>query len=143
MVRYTSFVDLHLVLRDEQGWVLFGQRTNTGWADGQLGLPSGHLEENESATGGTVREAEEIGVVVKADNLQLAHVMHHHTTAGRMALFFESRDWSGEITNTEPDKCAGWSFIDPADPPVEIVPYIATALRHIESGHAYSEGGWS
>jgi 8-oxo-dGTP pyrophosphatase MutT (NUDIX family) len=144
MARYTSFVDLHLILRDEQGRVLFGKRQNTGWADGQLGLPSGHLEDGESATAGTAREAEEeIGVLVKTDNLRLVHLMHHRTTAGRVALFFEATDWSGEITNTEPDKCAGWSFVDPADPTAEIVPYIATALRHIAAGQTYSEGGWS
>lgn len=144
MARYTSFVDLHLILRDEQGRVLLGQRQNTGWADGQLGLPSGHLEEGESATTGTVREAEEeIGVLVKTDNLRLVHLMHHRTTAGRVALFFEATDWSGEITNTEPDKCAGWWFVNPVDPPAEIVAYISIALRKIAAGQTYSEGGWS
>jgi hypothetical protein len=37
--RYTSAVDLYLILRDEQGRVLLGGRRNTGWADGQLALP--------------------------------------------------------------------------------------------------------
>lgn len=144
MARYTACVDLHLILRDPHCRVLFGQRQNTGFADGQLGLPSGHLEDGESATAGVAREAEEeIGVLVKADNLRLVHVMHHRTNSGRVALFFEATDWSGEITNTEPDKCAGWSFTDPTDPPAEIVPYLAQALRHIASGEIYSESGWS
>lgn len=52
MPRYTAHVDLHLILRDTDGRVLMGQRQNTGWADGQLGLPSGHLEDGESATAG-------------------------------------------------------------------------------------------
>jgi 8-oxo-dGTP diphosphatase len=144
MARYTSCVDLHLILRDGEGQVLFGQRQNTGWADGQLGLPSGHLEDGESATAGTAREAEEeVGVLVKTDNLRMVHVMHHRTNSGRVALFFEAHDWAGEITNTEPDKCAGWSFVDPAAPPAEIVPYIAQALRHIDAGVVYSEGGWA
>ena len=144
MARYTACVDLHLILRDPDGRVLFGQRQNTGFADGQLGLPSGHLEDGESATVGVAREAEEeIGVLVKTDNLRLVHVLHHRTNSGRVALFFEATDWSGEITNTEPDKCVGWSFTDPSDPPAEIVPYLAQALRHIASGEIYSEGGWS
>lgn len=143
MARYTSFVDLHVILRDGDGRVLLGQRQNTGWADGQFGLPSGHLEDGESVTAGTMREAEEeIGVTVKADTLHLAHVMHHHTTSGRMALFFETDQWTGEITNREPDKCAGWSFIDPTDPPEPIVSYVARALQHIAAGQFYSEGGW-
>ncbi|BCB89825.1 NUDIX hydrolase [Phytohabitans suffuscus] len=144
MARYTAHVDLHLILRDAQGRVLLGRRQNTGWADGQLGLPSGHLEDGESATTGMAREAgEEIGVLVKADNLRLVHLTHHHTDSGRVALFFEATDWAGEVTNREPDKCAGWSFVDPTDPPAGIVPYITDALRHIAAGAAYSERGWS
>ena len=144
MSRYAAHVDLHLILRDVQGRVLMGQRQNTGWADGQLGLPSGHLEFGESATAGMAREAdEEAGVLVKTDNLRLVHLLHQHTTSGRVALFFEATDWSGEIANREPDKCAGWTFVDPSNPPAEIVPYIAHALRHIDAGTVYSERGWS
>jgi 8-oxo-dGTP pyrophosphatase MutT (NUDIX family) len=144
MPRYTAHVDLHLILRDAEGRVLLGLRQNTGWADGQLGLPSGHLEEAESATTGMAREAdEEIGVLVKTDSLQLVHILHQYTNSGRVALFFGATDWSGEITNREPDKCAGWTFVDPANPPGEIVPYIAHSLRHIDGGELYSELGWS
>nr|MDT0656932.1 NUDIX domain-containing protein [Micromonospora sp. DSM 115978] len=144
MPRYTAHVDLHLILRDSEGRVLFGQRQNTGWADGQLGLPSGHLEDGESATTGMAREAdEEIGVLIKTDNLQLVHVLHQYTNSGRVALFFEATDWSGEITNREPDKCLGWTFVDPANSHAEIVPYIAHALRRIDADEVYSEHGWS
>jgi 8-oxo-dGTP diphosphatase len=144
MPRYTAHVDLHLILRDAEGRVLMGQRQNTGWADGQLGLPSGHLEDGESATAGMAREAdEEAGVLVKSDNLRLVHILHQHTNSGRVALFFEATDWAGEITNREPDKCLGWAFVEPANPPAEIVAYIGHALRHIDAGEVYSERGWS
>ena len=144
MARYTACVDLHLILRDGYGRVLLGQRQNTGWADGQLGLPSGHLEDGESVTDGTAREAkEEVGVLVKTEDLRLVHIMHHRTDSGRVALFFEASAWSGEITNTEPDKCAGWSFVNPADPPAQIVPYVAHVLQCIDAGEIYSERGWS
>ncbi len=144
MARYTSCVDLHLILRDEAGHILLGRRQNTGWADGLFGLPSGHLEDGESATAGAAREGEEeTGVLIKTGNLRLVHVMHHRTDSGRMALFFEASDWAGEITNTEPDKCAGWAFHDLAQLDDQIVPYLAKALRHIACGELYSEGGWS
>ena len=69
--------------------------------------------------------------------------MHHRTNSGRVALFFEARDWSGEVVNREPGKCTRWSFTDLADPAANIVVYIAEALRRIASGEIYSEGGWS
>ncbi|MFC0098274.1 NUDIX domain-containing protein [Micromonospora marina] len=143
MGRYQACIDLHLILRDEHGRVLLGERQNTGWADGQFGLPSGHLEDGESAREGAAREAEEeIGVLIKADELRLVHLMHHHTNSGRVALFFEVRSWTGEITNTEPDKCAGWDFHDLTDLPANVVPYVAEALRHVAAGQRYSEQGW-
>lgn len=143
MGRYQACIDLHIILRDEHGRVLLGERTNTGWADGQLGLPSGHLEDREPASTGAAREAEEeIGVLIKTDQLRLVHLMHHYTNSGRVALFFEARTWSGEITNTEPDKCAGWDFYDLAALPGNVVPYVAVALRYYASGQQYSERGW-
>ncbi|MFF3854029.1 NUDIX domain-containing protein [Micromonospora sp. NPDC002575] len=143
MGRYQACVDLHLILRDGHSRILLGERQNTGWADGQLGLPSGHLEDDESASTGAAREAEEeIGVLIKADELRLVHLMHHRTNSGRVALFFEARSWSGEITNTEPDKCAGWDFYDLADLPANVVPYVAEALRHVAAGQRYSERGF-
>lgn len=142
--RYKSCIDLHLILRDGQGRVLLGERRNTGWADGQLGLPSGHLEDGEPATAGIVREAEEeTGVLIKPEDLVLVHLMHHHTDAGRVALFFQATTWSGEIVNREPDKCAGWTFVPPEDLPTNVVPYIAEALAHYTAGAAYSERGWA
>jgi 8-oxo-dGTP diphosphatase len=141
--RYKSNVDLHLILRDGTGGVLLGERRNTGWADGHLGLPSGHLEDGESATAGAVREGEEeIGVLIKPEDLVLVHLMHHHTDSGRVALFFQATTWTGEIVNREPDKCAGWDFVPLDALPGTVVPYVAEALRHASVGVAYSERGW-
>lgn len=142
--RYRSCIDLHLILRDGRGRVLLGERRNTGWADGQLGLPSGHLEDSEPATLGAVREGEEeIGVVIKPEDLVLVHLMHHHTDSGRVALFFQVTTWSGEVVNREPDKCAGWDFIPLDALPGNVVPYVADALRQYSAGVPYSERGWA
>lgn len=144
MGRYQACIDLHVILRDEHGRVLLGERCNTGWADGQLGLPSGHLEDGESATAGAVREAdEEIGVLIKIDDLRLIHAMHHYTDSGRVALFFEAHTWSGDVVNREPDKCAGWTFVDPTQLPNNVVPYVADALGHCAAGTGYAERGWA
>lgn len=143
MGRYQACIDLHIILRDEHGCVLLGERCNTGWADGQFGLPSGHLEDGESATAGAVREAEEeIGVLIKVDDLQLVHVMHHYTDSGRVAFFFEAYTWSGDVINQEPDKCIAWTFVDVNQFPNNVVPYVASALEHCAAGTLYSERGW-
>jgi hypothetical protein len=60
--RHRSIVDVHLVLRDPDGRILLARRSATGYGDGQLHLPSGHLEAGESIVDAVVREALEEGV---------------------------------------------------------------------------------
>ncbi|MGO4426306.1 hypothetical protein AB4Z54_48290, partial [Streptomyces sp. MCAF7] len=65
-----------------------------------------------------------------------------------LALFFEATEWEGEITNQEPDKCAGWRWFDtddlPSDwtDPANMIPYAAEALERIAKSRMYSEWGW-
>jgi 8-oxo-dGTP diphosphatase len=141
--RYKTCVDLHLILLRGQE-ILLGLRQNTGFADGSWHLPSGHLDPGEAATAGTAREAgEEIGVTINPADLRLAHVMHHRTNDARTAFFFETNQWSGEIVNHEPDKCAGWKWFPLDAMPEQMIPYAAEALAHYRKEVLYSERGWS
>jgi ADP-ribose pyrophosphatase YjhB (NUDIX family) len=140
--RYTSIVDLHLILRSGNR-VLLGKRRNTGYGDGEYALPAGHLEDGEAATLGMVREAaEEICLTIDPATLTLRHVMHHRTNSGRVGLFFEASAWSGEILNGEPDMCEGWAWYDLDALPEPVVPYVAEALEYIRNGVGYTERGW-
>ena len=88
--RFRTIIDVHLLLiRD--GRILLAQRQGTGYADGQWHMPSGHLEEGESATECAAREGyEETGIKIDPSSLQLVHTMHrgHGTEAPRLGLFF-------------------------------------------------------
>jgi 8-oxo-dGTP pyrophosphatase MutT (NUDIX family) len=114
--RHRSIVDLHLILRRDDGRVLLMRRANTGYGDGQLHLPSGHLEAAESAVDGVIREAqEEVGVIVDPADLRFAHVMHRaaETGADRLGLFFTTDRWTGAVRNAEPGKCSELVWADP------------------------------
>lgn len=68
--------------------MLFGQRQNTGFEDGAWHLPSGHLEADESVIDALIREAEEeIGITIKSEDVQFAHIMRNSSSGGRMAFF--------------------------------------------------------
>ncbi|RCG19101.1 NUDIX domain-containing protein [Sphaerisporangium album] len=141
--RYKTCVDVHLILRrgDE---ILLGERRNTGWRDGDWHLPSGHLDPGEAASAALIREtAEEIGVAVDAAAVRFAHLMHHFTDDARTAMFFEVTQWTGEVVNREPDKCAGWDWFPLDALPEQMIPYAAEALTLYAKGTVYSERGWS
>ena len=64
--RYRPVVDVYVLLRRPDGMILLLERSGTGYADGQLCPPSGHLEEGESVARCAVREAaEETGVGIE------------------------------------------------------------------------------
>ncbi|NNH73675.1 NUDIX domain-containing protein [Nocardia uniformis] len=143
--RYLSVVDVYILLRRADGHILLMERANTGYADGQLCPPSGHLEDGESVIAGAIREAsEEVGVFIAAQDLRCAHVVHYRSPEqqGRIGFFFVTDTWDGEPWNREPHKCARLLWTDPANPPATTVAYTAGALHQIANGNSFSLDGW-
>lgn len=143
--RYRSIVDVYVLLQRSDGMVLLLERSGTGYADGQLCPPSGHLEEGESVIQGAVREArEETGVAIDPEDLDFRHVVHHRNPEGqgRIGFFFTATRWQGEPVNLEPHKCAGLVWADPGCPPVNTVPYTAAALAQMSKAAPFSVDGW-
>ncbi len=143
--RYRSVVDVYVLLQRDDGKVLLLQRANTGYADGQLCPPSGHLEADETVIDGAIREArEEVGVLIEPSGLRFTHVIHYRSPEGqaRIGFFFTASQWRGEPVNHEPHKCAGLLWTDPANPPSNTVPYTALALAQITTGAPFSVGDW-
>lgn len=138
MKRAGVIVDLHIIISDGPN-VLMGLRQNTGFADRMYHLPAGHLEDGETFVDGTIREArEELGIEIGLANLNLVHVMHH---SGRLGLFFAVDQWSGTLTNREPDKCMVLEWLTRDALPANTVDYARAALRAIERGETISTFG--
>lgn len=135
--------DVHLLLLNPDGHVLFGRRQNTGFEDGAYHLPAGHLEAGESVVSALIREAkEEVGVTIAPEAVEFAHIMHSASSGGRAAFFFQVRDWDGAPENREPDKCSelGWFALDAL--PDHLIDYCRVALQHIAAGKPFSVYGW-
>lgn len=135
----------HLILiRDNK--ILLSRRFNTGYEDGNYSVVAGHLDGNETFTAAMIREAkEEAGIDIAAEDLEVIHVMHRKSppeTNERIDLFLKANKWQGELKIMEPHKCDDlkWFLID--DLPVNIVPYIKSAILNIQKGIFYSEFGW-
>jgi 8-oxo-dGTP diphosphatase len=123
---YRSIVDVYVLLRRPDGKILLLERSRTGYADGQLCPPSGHLEAGESVVAGVIREArEEVGVLLDPVNLTFSHVVHHRNPLGqaRIGFFFTAMRWQGEPANREPHKCAGLHWVLRGSP--DVVPCCA------------------
>jgi 8-oxo-dGTP diphosphatase len=142
----SQIADTHLILERQGGQVLLLVRANTGYMDGMAGLPSGHVEPEESADSAIIREAkEEIGIVIDPADLAFAHVMHRRTSGediARVSFFFAATRWTGDVVNAEPDKCAGLIWSDVVSLPDNTIGYIADALTAVRAGQGFSARGW-
>lgn len=134
-----------MVILERRGRILLAERAGTGYADGMLNLPSGKVEEGESAVDAAVREVrEEVGVLLEPAALRIVHVMHFRNPEGhpRIGWFFVAERWAGEPVNAEPHKCAGLSWHAPGDLPRSTVPYNALGIAHYLKGEPFSFHGW-
>ncbi len=108
--RYRTIVDVSVLLRRPDGTILLLERSGTGYADGQLCPPSGHLEAGESVVQGAIRETrEETGVLIDPADLAFSHVVHHRSPEGqaRIGFFFTAVRWQGEPAKLERTSALG------------------------------------
>lgn len=142
MERFKLIASVYLIfIRNNQ--VLLLRRANTGYEDGNYGLPAGHLEDNESITDGLRREIkEEIDLDIKPQEVTLAHVMHRKEKDIRVDFFFTAQNVEGEPKNMEPEKCDDLSWFPLDNLPPNTIGYIKEAIQNSQERKIYSERGW-
>lgn len=141
--RFKLIPAVYLIAR-RSNEVLLLRRANTGYQDGKYGMIAGHLDGDELATEALKREAfEEAGIVIDIARLTFVHLLHGLTRNDsgqeRMSLFFEVRQWEGEIKIMEPEKCDDLSWHPINNLPENMLPLVRNVLRDVLQGITYSE----
>lgn len=144
--RHRTLLAVFLILQREDGRILLLRRAGTGYMDGKLGLPSGHVDGNEPAEQALQREAkEEVGVDVTLQDLKHALTMHRLAevkTHEYIDLFFTAQKWQGEPVDNEPNKCSELVWAESHHLPDDMVSPVRTALERIAAGETYSSLGF-
>jgi 8-oxo-dGTP diphosphatase len=130
------------------GRLLLMRRAGSGYMDGTLALPAGHLDGGEDAVTGLVRElAEETGVVADRGACRLATVVHSAPGCPGdeeyLNLFFTVAAWTGTPTIREPDKCTELIWADPADLPADTIDYLPSVLAGVAAGEPLILANWA
>ena len=130
------------LIKDRQ--ILLLRRVNTGFMDGMYGLPSGHLDGNETAREGGAREfKEEIGIIINPEDLEVVQVMHRKAVLDkRIDFFMTAKKYNGDIKNMEPEKCDDLRWFSLSKLPDNIIPYIKESILNFQKGKFYSEWGY-
>jgi 8-oxo-dGTP diphosphatase len=124
-------VDVILVLA-RNGRILLRERANTGYGDGAYEPPSGQLADRETIVETAIRVASEAGIVIGAENVSLAHVMHDVSGSGRIAFFLSVSGWTGQPASA--DVC--WFPV--GDLPTNMLDWARVALRNYADGLRFS-----
>jgi 8-oxo-dGTP diphosphatase len=145
--RFKIIPEVFLIIVKD-GEILLSRRFQTGYEDGNYGLPAGHLEEGETVREGTVREAyEEIGITLKPENLRHIVTMHRYcddpeNPHSRVGFYFLAEKYEGEIRNAEPDKCDDLRFFPLGLLPSNVIGHIRAAIEAYQKGITYTEFDW-
>jgi 8-oxo-dGTP diphosphatase len=142
--RFHLIPAVHIFVTVENSLLLL-RRANTGYEDGRLSVPAGHLDGGESVTQAASRELrEELGIEVEPGGLRFAHVMHRRKEDGeeRVDFFLSCHRWKGEIENAEPDKCSELVWAVVTELPDDTVGYVRSAIEKASAEISFSEPGW-
>lgn len=94
--------------------ILLSERLNTGWMDGCLCAPGGHVEAGETPTIAMQREIkEELGADVAIEDLEFLCVAARKSTNSEYVAYefiIKNKDYA--FKNTELDKCSGLVWAD-------------------------------
>lgn len=142
--KFRAILSVYLVLQREDNSVLLLLRKNTGYCDGQYGLPAGHVDGDERLHVAMIREAkEEAGIDVREEDLQFIHTMHRHCgDHERIDYFFLCNKWQGDVQNVEPHKCEGLSWHNPHTLPNNVIDYYQQMFEKWQAGELLSYFGW-
>lgn len=140
--RHSVYVAVYaFIIKDDK--ILLNLRKKTGWMDGYYGLPSGHLEKEETLKAAIVREVqEEVGLTINETDLSLYHVMHRKDPISKLQyidFFFKIGYWQGEPKNNEPEKSdhIKWIYID--NLPDNVIPNVKAAIEFYKGKIGFSE----
>lgn len=135
-------VNVFVIKGDE---VLLGRRANTGWMDGHLCPPGGHVEQDETPVVAVVREIkEELGVTINSKDLEFICVAARNASPTEYVAYeFAIRDKDYTFRNAEPDKCTELVWVKTDSLPGDVVDHFRQVIEQgIIGKNPYLELGY-
>jgi ADP-ribose pyrophosphatase YjhB (NUDIX family) len=112
-------VGLGIILVNESGKILIGKRK--GSHAEKYSIPGGNLELGETFEAGAIREIkEETDLTIKAPTvIAVTNNLETFREEGKhyISVVLLVTQYSGDLKNMEPEKCGGFSWVDPHELP--------------------------
>lgn len=141
--RFKIACSVHLILIKD-GKILLQRRNNPNkYGYGMLGMPAGHLEENENVYDAFKREMKE-ELDIDVVNCKIVQVMNLKGDTDIYDAYFFVCDYIGEIRNNEENNTKSLEWIDINSDIEGLMPYQKYALsKYMESNdNKFTIYGW-
>jgi ADP-ribose pyrophosphatase YjhB (NUDIX family) len=126
------------VILERDNKVFFLRRANTGWADGLLTLPAGHVDKGSQVREAAIKETkEEAGVDIEIDDLEFVHVDYLRDEYTN--FYFKATKWTSEPKLGEPHLASEAVWIDKDNLPDDVTPQLKRLFKQISNGSFFSE----
>ena len=126
------------VILEQDNKIFFLRRANTGWADGMLVIPSGHVDKGDQVTEAAIKETkEEACVDVKLEDLKFVHVDYLRDEYTN--FYFKAKEWRGEPALGEPELASEAVWIDKDNLPDDVTPQLKRLFKQMKEGSYFSE----
>jgi 8-oxo-dGTP diphosphatase len=144
--RFRAAVAVYGML-SKDGRLLLMRRAGSGYHDGELSLPAGHVEGGETALAALLRELrEELTIDVDPASCRLRVVVHRApeppSVDEYVDLFFTVDRWTGKPEIGDPEQCSELLWVTSASLPDDVIPYVSTALQAAARGESLVLHGW-
>ncbi len=126
------------VFLEKDGKFFYLRRLNTGWNDGRLTVPAGHVDQGESVKQAAVREAkEEAGVLIREEDLEFVQAQF---LVDRYSYFyFKTSRWEGEPHVAEPNLASEGLWVPVHETRDDLIPYLHVVLDGMKKGIFYAD----
>lgn len=123
----------------DRGKILLLEQTKP--KGGNFTLVGGTVESGEFAKTALIRESyEEAGILVREEDLQLAHVIHKRGKKGhRVVFYFKAHHWIGEAKSREQKKFKSADWYNVNDLPLNLTDTVNQVIAAYQEGGLYSE----
>lgn len=126
------------VILEKDNKIFFLRRANTGWADGMLTVPAGHVDKGDFIKEAAIKETkEEACVDVQAEDLEFVHV--DYIRDEYVNFYFRAQKWTGEPGFGEPHLASEALWIDKNNMPEDVTPQLKRLLQQINQNSFFSE----
>lgn len=126
------------VILEQNNKVFFLRRANTGWADGMLTIPAGHVDKGDFIKEAAIKEAkEEASVDVQIEDLEFIHV--DYIRDEYVNFYFRAKKWTGEPRLGEPHLASEVLWIDKNNLPEDVTPQLKRLFQQMNEGSYFSE----